>query len=236
MSDDDAKTVRDNWLQAIQAVQDACLHADREPNSVQIVGVSKYVDAQTTQLLFQAGCQILGENRPQVIWEKAEHFSQSEPTPHWHMIGHFQRNKVKKTLPLIDYLHSLDNLRLAEVVSQEATKLGQPIKTLVEVNVTRDESKTGMQADRASDFLGQVAELPGIEIRGLMAMSSHHAESKQIQREFDKVRTLRDELQTDHPDLSLNELSMGMSNDFAEAIAAGATMVRIGSNLWKGIL
>jgi len=231
-----AKTVADNWSQVCESVEAACATAGRSPESVQAVGVSKYVDAATTDLLFKAGCQILGENRPQLIWEKAEYFAASQPCPTWHMIGHFQRNKVRRTLPHIAFLHSLDNLKLAEVVSQEATKIDRTLKTLVEVNVTQDDSKTGLPAAQVSEFLGQLAEMPGMEICGLMAMSSHHADCNQVQSEFGMVRELRDKLQTEFPNLDLKELSMGMSNDYIMAIAEGATMVRIGSSLWKGII
>lgn len=229
-------TIANNWNQVLESVGEACLTAKRAPDAVQVVGVSKYVDAATTEHLVRAGCQVLGENRPQLIWEKADFFEASDLNPSWHMIGHFQRNKVRRTLPHISFLHSLDNLKLAEVVNEESIRIGTVLKTLVEVNVTQDESKTGLPGDQASEFLGQLTDLPGIEVCGLMAMSSHHAESTQVQSEFARVRELRDHLQSEHPTLRLTELSMGMSNDFALAIAEGATMVRIGSSLWKGIL
>ncbi len=154
----------------------------------------------------------------------------------WHLIGHLQRNKLKRTLPIISLLHSLDSLRLAQAISREAVAQQLRCRLLLEVNVTSDSSKTGMSIDDTRRVLELADELPGIEFCGLMAMSSLDATADRARREFQRVSELRDELQQEFPGLTLRELSMGMSGDFREAIAAGATLVRIGSSLWQGIL
>lgn len=250
-----AQTVRDNWLRVSEQVQAACDQAGRPRSSVQVVGVSKYVGAQLTQQLFEAGCHVLGENRPQQLWAKAQHFNESgiatelppaeaantsatssQPSVHWHMIGHLQRNKARNLMPHINYLHSLDSIRLAQATSDEALRVDRRLPVLAEVNVTRDESKTGLREPQLHALLEQLHELPGLELRGLMAMSTHHASSDEVRREFERVRQLRDRLAVDFPAHDLSQLSMGMSGDFAEAIAEGATLVRIGSSLWQGIL
>ncbi len=238
-SDLTARLLRDNWLRVIEQVAEACLAAGRQPHSVRIVGVSKYVGPELAWQLAQAGCGLFGENRPQLLWDKVAYFAaqpkQAIPTQ-WHLIGHLQRNKIKRTLPMISLLHSLDSLRLAEAISQEATQLDRVLPVLLEVNVTGDASKTGMAISELEELLGNFEHLPGIKVCGLMAMSSLAADALTAQREFDQVRQLRDQLQTAYGQgLELSELSMGMSGDFPAAIAAGATLVRIGSSLWQGL-
>ncbi len=227
-----------NWEQVQSEVAAACEAAGRAPAAVKIVGVSKYVGPELTEQLLLAGCQRLGENRPQSLWEKAEWFAGRERRDvHWHMIGHLQRNKVRRSLPWLQCFEALDSLRLAETVNQEALKLGIRLPVLIDVNVTQDPSKTGLPATELQSFVGHVRDLPGLQLNGLMAMSSWGADLATVRSEFALVRELRDQVQTAFGgQVALPELSMGMSGDFREAIAEGATLVRIGSNLWRGIL
>lgn len=230
-----------NWQRVHEDVAEACRASGRSPTAVQIVGVTKYVDWEFARQLFNAGCTQLGENRPQSLWAKLEQWqtseASSEQSPQWHFIGHLQRNKVRRTLPTIVRLHSLDSRRLATAISQEAVATGRILPTLVEVNVTLDNAKTGVPAAELEDLLARTADLPGLRIDGLMAMSSLGAQPDAARREFAKVRQLRDAMQQRFSgQLQLSELSMGMSGDFAEAIAEGATLVRIGTSLWEGIL
>ena len=207
----------------------------RANETVRIIGVCKYVDAELTRQLVAVGCRDLGESRPQSLWHKHAALADLGPIQ-WHMIGHLQRNKVARTLPMIDWLHSLDSLRLAETVSSEAMKLSQPLKVLIEVNATQDATKTGLSPSEVPELLEHLLKLPALHIRGLMSMSTEHASRDQILREFMSVRELRDRLQQHYGTaVQLSELSMGMSSDFDIAIAAGATMVRLGSILWEGV-
>lgn len=231
-----AAIVAENWKRVQQEVLESTASADRDAGDVEIIGVSKYVDAELTAQLVAAGCVVLGENRPQVLWEKAEHFQREGIRAAWHMIGHLQRNKVRRTLPLIAQIHSLDNLRLAETLHREAVSLEQSVSALVEVNVTDDASKTGLPRNELDKLFDSLADFGTINVVGLMAMSTHGATPQKAREEFANVRQLRDSLVARYPDLKLETLSMGMSADFSEAIAEGATQVRIGSSLWKGIL
>lgn len=257
-SDRTAAVICDNWQRVSAEVAQACHAAGREPDQVQVVGVTKYVGSELAWQLYQAGCHILAENRPQSLWEKADYFAQQmlaeqddaasgakdsslqQHAKHplrWHLIGHLQRNKLKRTLPIIDLLHSLDSLRLTEAINTEAASRALPCRVLLEVNVTQDSSKTGMSIEQVRGLLELAKDLPGIEVCGLMAMSSLDANADHARREFERVRELRDQLQGEFTgQATLTELSMGMSGDFREAIAAGATLVRIGSSLWQGIL
>ena len=236
-SPETAQRIADNWERVSNEVAEAAHQAARDPNSVSVIGVTKYVDVDLTAQLFDAGCHSLGENRPQNLWNKSEGFQSSQRTASWHLIGHWQRNKVRRTLPHIDWLHSLDSLRLATAISEEAVAASITLKVLLEVNVTQDATKTGLQVNDLLTVADQVAALPNIELRGLMAMCSRESGGDWARREFAEVRELRDRLQTQlGPQFSLDQLSMGMSGDFREAIAEGSTMVRIGSSLFAGIL
>ncbi len=229
-----------NWEQVRLDVAAACHSAGRAVDTVQIVGVSKYVGPELAFELAEVGCSILGENRPQSLWQKCDWFTTQPQAPDvaWHMIGHLQRNKIKRTLPLIQLLHSLDSLRLAQAISEEATQAGYVVNALVDVNVTEDSTKTGLPANELESFMEQAIVLPGLDLRGLMAMSSLDGNSALARREFSQVRGLHEKMQLRFGKQLANwsELSMGMSNDFREAIEEGATLVRIGSRLWEGVL
>lgn len=242
-NDRTAALVRNNWLEVCDEVAQACRESGRQPEDVTIVGVSKYVSPALAHQLVLAGCRNLGESRPQHLWDVHNYCDNYEaenagiPAVNWHMIGHLQRNKIRRTIPTINYLHSLDSLRLASALSSECVLQAVELDALIEVNVTNDTSKTGLPKDALASFLSDASKLPGLNIRGLMAMTSRGASPTDTRKEFGFVRQLRDKLQSDAPDhVCLHELSMGMSGDFREAIAEGATLVRIGSNLWQGIL
>lgn len=231
--------VKNNWLALVDEVAEASLQAGRSPADVCIVGVTKYVDATVTRYLVEAGCKHLGESRPQALWDKAA--ALSDLSPCWHLIGHLQRNKARRTLPLISLLHSLDSTRLAEELSKQAIALELVLDVLLEVNIGNEPNKGGFDFFSVQAACDTIAGFPGIRLKGLMGMAtlaSHHAEGmQQARREFARLRELRDTL-VDRglpPECSLNELSMGMSGDFPAAIAEGATIIRVGSRLFDGI-
>ena len=225
--------IQDNWGLVREEVAAATAESGRTPDEVTVIGVTKYVDAAYTAMLNQAGCADLGENRPQVLWSKAE--SPGFPSNiRWHMIGHLQTNKVRRLLRYQPLIHSVDSERLLGVIAKESVAREVKTRVLLEVNISGDAEKTGMSASQLEELMQQ--PIPeGIEVVGLMAMAGLAADSGQIQRQFDAVRELRDHLVT-ASGLALPELSMGMSGDFQQAIRAGATMVRIGSRLFEGLL
>ncbi len=232
-----AKRIADNWHRVNAEVADAARRAGRAASEILTIGVSKYVDVDLTAQLFDAGCDSLGENRPQNLWGKAEAFAHDDHNATWHLIGHLQRNKIRRTLPHIGWLHSLDSLRLAIALSEEAVAAKVQLKVLLEVNVTQDDTKTGLPTAELRQIAEQVVALPNLQLRGLMAMCSLESAGELARREFAEVRELRDKLQeTLGPEVVLDQLSMGMSGDFREAIAEGSTMLRIGSSLFAGIL
>jgi PLP dependent protein len=217
-----------------QQIAEAALRAGRQPEDVRLVGVTKYVDVGTIRALFEAGLHDLAESRPQELWRKAEAL-QDLPI-RWHFIGHLQRNKVERTLPLTTLLQSGDSLRLLEQVSAVAVKQGRVVETLLEVNISGDQSKQGFELEMLATALPAIALLRGIKVRGLMAMAALEGGNDRARRDFAKLRWLRDMLERNRPPrIELTELSMGMSGDFVEAIEEGATIVRVGSALFEGI-
>ena len=231
--------VRANLAAVQDQVGNACRLAGRDPGEVCLVGVTKYVSAEATRAVLEAGCRDLGESRPQVLWAKADALAAVEPSPRWHMIGHLQRNKVQRTVGLVSLLHSLDSLRLLEAVEAEAARVGRPCDALVEVNISAEPNRTGIPAADLAGMLARAADWRHVRIRGLMGMATAADgpdASAVVRGQFARLRELRDATRLSLPTtMQLEELSMGMSGDFVEAILEGATIIRIGSALWEGV-
>ena len=227
-----AEVIRQRWLKVQSHVGEASASAQRDPALIEIIGVSKYVNAEKTQWLVDAGCSSLGESRPQVLWSKRDEVI--GPNLRWHMLGHLQRNKVAKTVAACDCLHSLDSLRLAQAISDACEQIGKRLDCLIEVNITGEAEKTGLPPSQLTELAQQCNELPGIRLIGLMGMATHNAPSKLIADQFASLRQMQIDLQPQiDSEQTFRELSMGMSGDFEIAIEQGATMIRIGSTLFR---
>jgi len=212
----------------------AAQRAHRDPQRVTLVAVTKYVSVEDARLLALAGCQDLGESRPQELWQKAE--ALHDLPIRWHLVGHLQRNKVRRSLPLIHLLHSADSARLVEELNKTAESLNCDCQTLLEVNVSGDPQKHGLSADQIPPLLAELERFPKVRVRGLMTMAALERQGEASREDFRKLRLLRDQLQaTCSAAASLQELSMGMSGDFEVAIEEGATIVRVGSALFEGL-
>ncbi len=209
--------------------------ASRNPAEIKLVAVSKYVDAATAALLVDAGCRSLGEARPQQLWEKAA--APELAGVEWHLIGRLQRNKIRRTLPLASLIHSVDSERLLAAIDEEAASLGLTSRVLLEVNCSGDATKQGFTAEQVRALLPTIPNYAHLEVAGLMTMAALDGNDSVTHANFAALRTLRDELaRNSPPNLNLQELSMGMSGDFEIAIAEGATLVRVGSSLFEGLL
>ena len=210
----------------------AAARAGRAAEEITLVGVTKYVGAEDARALVEAGCGELGESRPQVLWEKAE--SLTGCGARWHLIGHLQRNKVRRTLPVVSMIQSVDSRRLIEALDAEASAANRRVRMLLEVNVSGDSSKHGFPPGEMPAVVRSLAGLAGVEVRGLMTMAGRTTGAEGARRDFAALRELRDRLRPLCPDgVVLDELSMGMSGDFETAIEEGATIVRVGSALFE---
>jgi hypothetical protein len=186
-----------------------------------------------TQALIDVGCRDLGESRPQSLWQKAEQIGRAAMI-NWHLIGHLQTNKVRRLLRQRPVIHSIDSPHLIQCVADESIAQGLTTSVLLEVNISGDAAKTGLTPDSAEQLLDQLP-VAGVNVVGLMAMAGWGTDPNKARQQFERTRELRDRWQQRFG-IALPELSMGMSGDFAEAIAAGSTMVRIGSRLFEGIV
>jgi hypothetical protein len=169
------------------------------------------------------------------LWTKAAAIT--DPRVEWHLIGHLQRNKMHRTLPCVRWIHSVDSPRLLDALQQAAATGAPRPRVLLEVNVTGEPAKTGFSADMARQLAAQWDRWPDVQIEGLMTMSALDSDAAGARRDFARLRALRDVMQRDCPPrITLRHLSMGMSDDFEEAIEEGATLVRVGSAVWEGVV
>ncbi len=227
--------LKSNLARVQDQIAAACHRVGRNPDSVQLVAVTKYVNAETIRSLVSAGAMDLGENRPQALEEKAKLLA--DLPLRWHLIGHLQRNKVRKILPTVHLLHAGDSLRLLTAVNAIAAELNLVANVLLEVNISREPAKQGFLPEEIRDVVPGLGQLSSIRVRGLMGMSGLASSPQQKQAEFANLRELKERIRAEFPEThDWHELSMGMSDDFPEAIAEGSTLVRIGSALFEGIL
>lgn len=211
----------------------ACRRAGRDRAEVRLVAVTKSVPAEVAALLPPLGVLDLGESRPQELWRKA---AALPADVHWHLIGHLQRNKVERTLPLVRLIHSVDSLRLLDAIEAEAARQGRPVAALLEVNASREASKHGFAPEAVPGLVPRLAALRHVSVRGLMTMAAPDDDAGRARPAFAALRRLRDRLRTDlGPGHPLEHLSMGMTGDFEVAVEEGATLVRVGTLLFEGL-
>ncbi|MGW8258091.1 MAG: YggS family pyridoxal phosphate-dependent enzyme [Thermoguttaceae bacterium] len=227
--------IAENLSQIRQRIAAAAARGNRRPEQIKLVAVTKYVNTPETRELVQAGCLDLGESRPQQLWNKADELA-ALPI-RWHLIGHLQRNKVQRTLPYVSMIHSADSLRLIEAIDKASAGLGRRVPILLEINTSGETAKGGFQPYEVESALMELAAFEHVEIAGLMCMAGLEGGFEAARRDFAALRAFRDRIELNCPkNIRLDELSMGMSGDFEAAIEEGATMVRIGSALFEGVL
>lgn len=211
-------------------VEDAALRHGRDPASVRLVAVSKTKPAAMVEEAFAAGQTIFGENYVQELLEKAR---QVTAPVQWHFIGHLQSNKVKRLVGIVSLIHSVDRLSLAEEIDRRWGERGLVCDVLIQLNLSREATKSGAGEGEAIDLVRSIATLPHVRIRGLMTMPPFFDEPERARPYFRRLREIAGEIRRlAIPGVAMDELSMGMSGDFAAAIAEGATLVRIGSAIF----
>lgn len=200
----------------------------RSPDDVTIVGVTKHVGVPEVQAALNAGIEDFGENRVLDFEGKYGLF----PEARWHFIGHLQTNKVKDVVGRAALIHSVDSLKLLEFIDRKATEIGVVQPVLVQVNVAAEESKHGFAPALLEDALLEAGQMPGIKVRGLMTMAPY-SRPEDVRWVFHELCEVRDSLGANrHDGVELEELSMGMTNDFRVAVEEGSTLVRVGTGLF----
>ena len=202
------------------------------PEQVILVAVSKTKPISDIRKAYQAGQRIFGENK---IQEMAEKYEQLPKDIQWHMIGHVQRNKVKYIANFVSLIHGVDNFKLLKEINKQALKHNRVIKCLLQIKIADEDSKFGMTSSIASEILRsqEFSELQNIKVVGLMGMATFTNNKKQVEQEFNNLKTTFDNLtELNTENCQLKNVSMGMSGDYQLAIDCGSTMVRIGSSIF----
>jgi pyridoxal phosphate enzyme (YggS family) len=210
--------ISQNLQDVEQRVAQAAQRVGRSPEEITIVAVTKGLTAQAVEAALEAGIRHIGENRVQEAREKKARLSTLQMCPTWHMVGHLQTNKVKTAVEIFDIIHSIDSLRLAEALSGRTRNT---IPVLLQVNISREEPKSGFPEAEVPTAVEKIALLPRLEVKGLMTIAPLVRDPEEVRPVFRRLRELGDSLRMKH-------LSMGMSDDFEVAVEEGATMVRIG--------
>ncbi len=210
-------------------IKDIAKKADRDSGEIQIVVASKYANASQIKNAFDAGVSVFGENRVQELLEKQE---QLRDLPiKWHFIGNLQTNKVKKVVGKVELIQSVDSLKLAHEINKRALNASIVQPVLMQVNTSREESKSGVEPSKSLQIAKEIANLDGIDLKGLMGIAPLTDDEEILRRHFSSSKKIFVEIQTELGH-GFKWVSMGMSNDFELAIACGSNMLRLGSAIF----
>lgn len=223
-------TIQEN----IKAVEDRiaaeCQKAGRDPEDVTLIAVSKTKPVGMLREAYEYGCRDFGENKVQELLDKYEVMPRDI---RWHMIGHLQRNKVKYIVDKVYLIHSVDSLRLAEEISKEAAKKNVCVNILVEVNVANEETKFGTTCEEVKQLVQDIAKLPNICVKGLMTIAPFVENAEKNRPFFSKLKKISVDIMEENIDnITMENLSMGMTGDYTVAVSEGATYVRVGTGIF----
>lgn len=222
-----SESMRDRLAAVRRRVEAAARRAGRASETVLVVAVSKTWPADVCREAIEAGAEVLGENRAQEFRDK---YAVLKGQAVWHFVGHLQTNKVRNVVGAAELIHSVDRYGLAEAIDKRARSLGIAQDVLVEINVSGESSKSGIEPERAEELIGRIEALTGVTVRGLMTMPPLTSDPEDSRAYFKELAAMRDSIAEEHPEV--RHLSMGMTRDFEVAIEAGATMVRIGEAIF----
>ncbi len=224
---------RERLVESLPGVRDriaeAAMAAGRDPSQVRLVAVTKGHPVEAAQAALDMGLRDLGENRVDELEEKVAVLGREVAV--WHMIGHLQRRKAGKAVALAHMIHSVDTLRLGQRLSRLAAEAGTGVRALAQVNTSGEAAKSGFSGPSVVEEIHQLAELPHIEVGGLMTMAPFVEDEELLTLTFRRLRETLEAVRRVAPRIG-NELSMGMTNDLEIAIREGSTMVRIGTALF----
>ena len=242
------KKIAENLRRIKEEIGEACARVRRNPREVRVVAVTKSMEVDTIRLLMDMGQTDIAESRVQELVRRYAMIEESinrrqglleeseTRRPRWHMVGHLQRNKVKQIMPIAEYLHSVDSLRLAEEINTCAAKLGmtQKVKLFLQVNTSQEKQKFGLAVGAVGALAEQIMTLPNLEIVGLMTMAPLTEDQEVCRFCFSRLREIFEELRGEKVcGPGFQHLSMGMSQDYVTAVEQGATMLRIGTAIFK---
>ena len=223
--------MKDRLERVHERIKKAAADCNRPVDAIRLIAVSKTVPAEIVKEAIEAGVTDLGENYIQEAREKVNTLA-ALPV-NWHYIGHLQSNKAKYAVRLFDLIHSVDSLKLVRELDKYARKNDKIQSILVQVNVAKEESKSGVYVENTIELLKNISQLANISVKGLMTMPPYFNAPEKVRPFFAALRELRDRVRSlGIPNIAMDELSMGMTGDFEAAIQEGATMVRIGTAIF----
>ncbi|OCG68684.1 YggS family pyridoxal phosphate enzyme [Gilliamella sp. Imp1-6] len=225
-------TVRDNLLTIKSTIQEIAQKCERDPNTIELIAVSKTKPVTLIKQAIDAGQLSFGENYVQEGVEKIQYFKQTLPNTllTWHFIGPLQSNKSKLVAEHFDWMHTINRFKIAQRLNDQRPANMENLNVLIQVNISKEASKSGVYPEQVADLAKQIITLPNLNLRGLMAIPEIENDFDKQLNVFNKMHELLRSLQTDYP--FMDTLSMGMSGDMQAAIVAGSTMVRIGTAIF----
>ena len=222
--------LKDNYEAVKNNIEQACMRSNRDLSEVTLIAVSKTKPVPMLQEIYDAGARDFGENKVQELCQKYEELPQDI---RWHMIGHLQRNKVKQVVGKAALIHSVDSYRLAQEISLQAQKQNITVPILIEVNIAKEESKFGIAKEDTIQLVEEIAELPNLTIQGLMTIAPFVDDPEDTRLYFREIKQLSVDIKNKNIDnVTMDVLSMGMTNDYEVAIEEGATIVRVGTGIF----
>lgn len=222
--------LKDALIEVENNILDACERSGRNPEEVTLIAVSKTKPVEMLQEVYNEGIRDFGENYVQELADKIEIMPKDI---RWHMIGHLQRNKVKYLVGKVACIHSVDSLRLAEVINESSIKLGVVTEIMAEVNIAGEESKFGFTRDEVFDFAEKVSTMEGVKLVGLMTSAPYVNDPEENRQYFREMKSLSVDINEKNiNNINITELSMGMTNDYIVAVEEGATHVRVGTAIF----
>ena len=225
-------TVQDNLLNIKNEIEKIAKECGRDPNTIQLIAVSKTKPVEQITEAINAGQLAFGENYVQEGIEKIQYFEKNMPNNDliWHFIGPLQSNKSKLVAEHFDWMHTIDRLKIAQRLSDQRPNHMAKLNVLIQVNISQEASKSGVKPEEVTDLVKQIVALPNLNLRGLMAIPEIENDYDKQLKVFTKMQQLLHSLQKNYP--FMDTLSMGMSGDMPAAINAGSTMVRIGTAIF----
>ncbi len=231
----DAAALADRLRTVRERIEAACARANRLPEEITLVGISKTFPLEASRVAFEHGIRDFGENRAGPLSEKATAWPGEYlgGEIRWHMVGHLQRNKAKDIVEHADVFHALDSPRLAKELNKRAGREERVLPCFVQVHISGEESKYGLDPEETHEYLDTLKDFPHLHVIGLMGLASFVDDPEDVRPQFQLLRELRDTYDdSDNPVVKMNALSMGMSNDFEVAIEEGATHLRLGTAIF----
>ncbi len=223
------RTIKKNWLDTQKRIE----KANPDGKEITVIAVTKTHSTETIEKALSLGLKEIGENKAQEFVEKYDLLESRKEEIHWHMIGHLQRNKVKYVVGKTKLIHSLDSMRLAKEIEKRGEMEDLSVDTLLQVNVAKEDAKYGIFLEDATSFLKNIESFQHLKIRGLMTMAPYYEDPEKTRECFKKLKNLFEELKKEeYNNVTMEYLSMGMTNDFEVAIEEGSNMVRLGRTLF----